>query len=152
MKGGRGDFIPLSEIPCSPLCQRGQEEMTVNRIPAGACPRIFLSGAGMTGVTRTLTMMFLGFRSRSGPFEGPASVRPPALPEDIYFAFPRLNNNLKIFNFSYWLKMNLPILRRIFLALTPTPYFHYIISHNLDGRPRVRSYNKAVIFCRSHVE
>jgi hypothetical protein len=41
--------------------------------------------AGMTGVTRTLTMMFFGFRSRSGPFEGPACVKPPALPEDIYY-------------------------------------------------------------------
>jgi len=40
--------------------------------------------AGMTGVTRTLAMMFFGFRSRSGFFEGSASVKPPALPEDIY--------------------------------------------------------------------
>jgi len=69
----------------------------------------------MTGVTRTLTMMFFGFRSRSGPFEGPANVKPPALPEDIYFAFPRLNNNLKIFNFSYWLKMTLAIFNGYFL-------------------------------------
>ncbi|TRZ75437.1 MAG: hypothetical protein D4R93_04965 [Deltaproteobacteria bacterium] len=46
--------------------------------------------AGMTGVTRTLTMMVFGFRSRSGPFEGPASVKPPALPEDIYFAFLKI--------------------------------------------------------------
>jgi len=43
------------------------------------------TAAGMTGVTRTLTMMFFCFRSRSGPFEGTASVKPPALPEDIYF-------------------------------------------------------------------
>jgi len=39
----------------------------------------------MAGVTRTLTMMVFGFRLRSGPFEGPASVKPPALPEAIYF-------------------------------------------------------------------
>jgi hypothetical protein len=40
--------------------------------------------AGMTGVTRTLTMLVFSFRSRSGPFEGRASVKPLALPEDIY--------------------------------------------------------------------
>jgi hypothetical protein len=39
--------------------------------------------AGMTGVTRTLKMMFFGFLLPSGPFERPASVKPPALPEDI---------------------------------------------------------------------
>ncbi|MBU1053733.1 MAG: class I SAM-dependent methyltransferase [Proteobacteria bacterium] len=34
-----------------------------------------------------MTMMLLVFRLRSGPFEGPAIVKPPALPEDIYFDF-----------------------------------------------------------------
>jgi hypothetical protein len=32
----------------------------------------------MRGVTRTFAMMFFGFPSPSGPFEGPASVKPQA--------------------------------------------------------------------------
>jgi len=56
--------------------------------------------AGMTGVTRTLTMMFFGFRSRSGPFEGPASVKPPALPEDIYFS-KFLNWLIRLSQYAY---------------------------------------------------
>ena len=45
MKGGRGDFIPLSEIPCSPLCQRGQEEMTVTLDSGWSLPsNVFIEG------------------------------------------------------------------------------------------------------------
>ena len=40
--------------------------------------------AGMTRFQENLTKMVLVFRLRSGPFEGPAIVKPPALPEDIY--------------------------------------------------------------------
>jgi len=39
--------------------------------------------AGMTGVTKTLTMMVFGFRLRSRTFEATARVKHPALPEDI---------------------------------------------------------------------
>src|SRR5512139_1172936 len=55
------------------------------------------ASAGMTTI-RTFptdrTMADVGFdfdRLRSGPFEGPAIVKPPALPGDTYSNFPRSN-------------------------------------------------------------
>jgi hypothetical protein len=43
--------------------------------------------------------MVLGFdfdRLRSGPFEGPAIVKPPALPGDTYFDFLTIERNIPL--------------------------------------------------------
>jgi hypothetical protein len=57
--------------------------------------------------------MVLGFdfdRLRSGPFEGPAIVKPPALPGDTYFQLPNDQNSKQIrlghskLEFGYCLK------------------------------------------------
>ena len=47
-----------------------------------------------TELSRRLNVFF---RLRSGPFEGPAIVKPPALPEDTYFLFIRFLRTSKIF-------------------------------------------------------
>jgi hypothetical protein len=36
---------------------------------------------------RVVAVVFAFQQLRSGPFEGPATVKPPALPEDTYFLF-----------------------------------------------------------------
>ena len=46
IKGGRGDFIPLSEIPHCPLCQRGRKARTVRLDSRWSLPPNFLIGGG----------------------------------------------------------------------------------------------------------
>jgi hypothetical protein len=40
---------------------------------------------------RHSAFLFLTFRLRSGPLEGPATVKPPALPEDTYLFLTAVN-------------------------------------------------------------
>src|SRR5271157_631740 len=73
-------------------------------------------------------------RLRSGPFEGPATVKPPALPEDTYSATLHgwfIKKTKQQRNFAALLKIHLPALLSLNLQFGPMPEFRLPASPNV---------------------
>ena len=76
------------EIPR--LCRRGSRSLT----DPAVCFTILAIATVPSGPLSHEVLVFASDRLRSGPFEGPATVKPPALPGDIYLQARMLFENL----------------------------------------------------------
>jgi hypothetical protein len=83
LPGHNDVFVGANEMGVPRFCRGGSQTLRIPGVYLRCCLRSCRSPLSREPHAVAFALAF--HRLRSGPFEGPATVKPPALPEDTYF-------------------------------------------------------------------